>query len=183
MIRLFVGLPIPDAHRAALADIGGGLSGARWVAPDNFHITLRFIGELTEPDAEAVAQSLDDLAFPAFPVTIKGLSFGGDAHRARTLWAEVERTPEILDLQRRVESLVSAPGVAPPPESRKFRPHVTLARFSGVRPDKLQEFLSHHALIAPPPFTADRVVLYSSVLNRQGSQYTEEVSYPLGDPT
>lgn len=183
MIRLFVGLALPEDCRAALARIGGGLPGARWIPPENFHITLRFIGEVEEPDAELIAESLSRLRFPPVTVRIAGLAIGGDAHRARTLWAEVERYPELVELQQRVESLVFGSGVLQPPESRRFRPHVTLARFSGVRPDKLQEFLGAHALIACTPFEVDRVILYSSVLGRQGSRYTEEVAYPLGAPS
>lgn len=181
MIRLFVGLPLPESCRTALANIGGGLPGARWIPAENYHITLRFIGEVEEPDAELIAESLARLRFPAVTVRIAGLALGGDAHRARTLSAEVERYPELVELQQRVEGLVFGSGILQPPENRRFRPHVTLARFSGVRPEKLQEFLGAHALIACTPFVADRVVLYSSVLGRQGSRYTEEVTYPLGD--
>lgn len=181
MIRLFVGLALPEDCRAALARIGGGLPGARWVPPENYHVTLRFIGEVEEPEAERIAESLSRLHFPPVMLRIAGLAIGGDAHRANTLWAEVERYPELIELQRRVEALVAGSGGAPPAEARRFRPHVTLARFSGVRPEKLQEFLGAHALIACTPFPVERVGLYSSVLGRQGSRYTEEVTYPLGD--
>lgn len=178
MIRLFAGLPLPPACREVLGRVQGGLPGARWVPPENAHITLRFIGEVPEPDAEAIAASLDTLVHPPVTVRIAGLSFGGDSHRARTLWAEVERTPELAELQKRVESLIVA-SEACAPETRRFRPHVTLARFSGVRPERLQEFLDQHALVACEPFVADAVVLYSSVLSRSGSKYVEEVRFPL----
>jgi 2'-5' RNA ligase len=184
MIRLFVGLALPPDCRERLARTQGGVPGARWIAPENFHITLRFIGEVPEPDAEAIAASLDTLVHPPVAVRVAGLSFGGDSHRARTLWAEVERTPELAELQKRVESLVVASECCAP-ETRRYRPHVTLARFSGVRPERLQEFLSENALVACAPFVADAVVLYSSQLSRNGSKYVEEVRFPLaaGNPS
>lgn len=178
MIRLFAGLALPPACRDTLARAQGGLPGARWIPAENYHITLRFIGEVAEPDAEAIAASLATLVHPPVAVRIAGLSFGGDSHRARTLWAEVERTPDLVELQRRVESLIVA-SEACAPEARRYRPHVSLARFSGVRPERLQEFLSEHALVACEPFVADAVVLYSSTLSRGGSTYVEEVRFPL----
>lgn len=178
MIRLFAGLALPPDCRETLARVQGGLPGARWVPPENYHITLRFVGEMTEPDAEAIAASLDMLAHPPVTVRIAGLSFGGDSHRARTLWAEVERTPELAELQKRVESLIVA-SEACAPETRRYRPHVTLARLSGVRPERLQTFLTEHALVACEPFVADAVVLYSSTLSPKGSTYVEEVRFPL----
>jgi len=177
MIRLFFGLPLPETCRARLAAIAHGLPGARFIPPENYHLTLRFIGEVDEGRAEEIAEAMDRLAHPAVAVRIAGLGVEGARHRAATLWAEAEPTPQLTALQEKVERLCRTAGCAA--ETRRFRPHVTLARLKNTPPARLQDYLSAHGLAACPPFSADAVVLYSSILTPRGSLYTEEMRFPL----
>jgi len=177
MIRLFLGLPLPAACRERLAAIARGLPGARFVPAENYHLTLRFIGEVDEPRAEEIAEAMTRLAHPAVAVRIAGLGIAGPGHRARTLWAEAEATAELAALQDKVERLCRAGGCAP--ETRRFHPHVTLARLKDTPPPRLQDYLAAHGLISCPAFAAEAVVLYSSILSPRGSAYTEEMRFPL----
>jgi len=177
MIRLFLGLALPDECRERLSAIAGGLPGARFVPAENYHLTLRFIGEVDEDRAEAIAEAMDRLSHPCVPVRLSGLGIAGPGHRAATLWAEAEAAPELTALHEKVERLCRVAGCAP--ETRRFRPHVTLAKLKGTPPERLQAYLSGHGLIACPRFFADAVVLYSSVLTPRGSLYTEEMRFPL----
>lgn len=177
MIRLFLGLPLPESCRERLAAIAHGLPGARFIAPETYHLTLRFIGEVDERRADDIAEAMDRLAHPAVAVRIAGLGLSGQGHRAATLWAEAEPTPQLAALQEKVERLCRAAGCAA--ETRRFHPHVTLARLKGAPPDRVQAYLSAHGLVACPPFSADAVVLYSSILTPRGSLYTEEMRFPL----
>lgn len=177
MIRLFLGLDLPPDCRGRLAAACSGLPGVRWIRPENFHITLRFIGEVDETRAEEIAESMSRLSHPAVDVAISNLGVSGGSHRAHTLWAEVEATPPLRDLQTRVERLVVAAGC--PPEPRRFHPHVTLAKVKNAPHERLQDFVHANSLAARCAFTADAVILFSSLLSRDGSLYTEEMRFPL----
>ncbi|TWB36894.1 RNA 2',3'-cyclic phosphodiesterase [Nitrospirillum pindoramense] len=179
MIRLFVGLEMPEAVRDALSRLSGGLPGARWAPPENYHLTLRFIGEVDEGVAQDIDQALDLVAAPAFTLTLDGLGQFGRGERSRVLWAGVRPEPALDHLQAKVESAVVRAGL--PAETRKFSPHVTLATLgretSAARVGRLME---DHGLFQAGPFAVDRFVLYESVLGRQGSTYHVVRDYPLG---
>ena len=178
MPRLFTGLEIPPHIGAELARYRGGLPGARWVEPDNYHVTLRFIGDIDDALARdvfsvlgqgkrraAVTVSLDRLA-----------SFGGD--RPRALFARVEPTPDLQELQAEQERLMRRVGL--PPEKRKFTPHVTLARMRDTSPVDVAHYIATHGHFPKLGFTAPRYVLYSARESTGGGPYVVEAAYPLG---
>ena len=89
MIRLFVGVPLPNALATRLESLGGGIPGARWVAARNLHLTLRFIGEVDEDVAEDLLHRLQSLRAPAFDIQMRDFgTFGG--RKPRALWAGLE---------------------------------------------------------------------------------------------
>ncbi|MDE1148925.1 MAG: RNA 2',3'-cyclic phosphodiesterase [Azospirillaceae bacterium] len=180
MIRLFVGLEMPEGVRDALARLSGGLPGARWVAPENHHLTLRFIGEVDEGVAQDVDEALDLVVAPAFTLALDGLGQFGAGDKARAVWAGVRPEPALDHLRAKVESAVVRAGLAAEP--RKFTPHVTLAWLSGreTPASRLGRFLEDYGLFQAGPFPVDRFVLYESVLGRQGSTYHALRHYPLG---
>ena len=123
--RLFTGLEVPHEVGFALSLKRGGLQGARWIDPDNYHITLRFIGDVDHTTANEVADALDRLSdSEAFSVRLSHLGwFGGDKPRA--LYAGVDNNVALQRLQAAQERVLQRLGLAP--EGRKFVPHVTLA--------------------------------------------------------
>jgi 2'-5' RNA ligase len=135
MPRLFTGLEIPPDIGFALSLKRGGLGGARWIDAENYHITLRFIGDVDHKTADEVADSLDRLANSLrFEIRLTQLgSFGGD--KPRSLYAGVEPSAELTRLQAAQERVLQRAGL--PPEGRKFMPHVTLARLRGVGPEEV----------------------------------------------
>ncbi len=179
MIRLFVGLGLPPACRERLAALAHGPPGARWVAPENHHLTLAFVGEVEIDRAEALAEALAGIVHPAVEVRLSGLGLAGDAHRARTLWMEAARTPSLVELQARVVRACRAAGC--PPEARRFAPHVTLARLRAADPARVQAWLSESGAAGCEPFLAEAFALYSSRLRPEGSVYAEEARFPLGE--
>lgn len=175
MIRLFVALSVPDAVRCSLAALCAGVPGARWASPDQFHLTLRFIGEVNGRAARAVCEELAGIVVPTFDLELFGVGTFGDKRKAHSLWAGVRSNPALYRLQEKVDNAVLRAGL--PPDRRKFTPHVTLARLVNAPFDRLGAFLSHHALYAAPRFTCDRFVLYSSFLSSSGAIYTPEHVY------
>ena len=178
MIRLFVGLGLPETLRDRLAGLRGQIPGARWVPPDNHHITLRFIGEVDTDTAADLDVALSYVEAPSFALSLRGVGHFESRGLVRALWAGVERCDELDHLQARVETVCQRAGLAP--EGRKFHPHVTLARCRDTRTARIAGFLGDHAGFYAPAFPVGSFALYSSTLGRAGAVYTREVDYPLG---
>ncbi len=177
MPRLFTGLEVPSDTGFLLSLKRGGLTGARWVDPENYHITLRFIGDVDGQTADEVADSLDRLANSMrFTVRLTHLgSFGGDKPRA--LFAGVEPSEALTRLQAAQERVLQRAGLAP--EERKFVPHVTLARLRGTSAEELARSIAEAGRFEPMSFPVGRFVLFSSKDSVGGGPYVVEQSYPL----
>jgi len=175
MPRLFVGLEIPVEIGDRLASFRGGLPGARWINAENYHLTLRFIGDIDGRMAEEVDAALAE-ARPRHPVAInfEALdSFGGD--RPHAVIARVQPSRELMDLQAEVERVVRRAGL--PPERRKFVPHVTVARLRNAHPVDVAAYLAARGHFARFGFDADRVSLFSAREQTGGGPYVVEAAY------
>jgi RNA 2',3'-cyclic 3'-phosphodiesterase len=175
--RLFTGLEIPYDVQLALSLKRGGLSGARWIDPENFHITLRFIGDVDNHVADDVSYELDRLSHSeGFRVRLSHLGvFGGDKPRA--LYAGAENTDALQRLQSAHERVLRRVGLEP--EGRKFVPHVSLARLRGGLAPEVAEFIHQSGHFVPLEFIVGRFVLFSSKTSVGGGPYLVEQSYPL----
>ncbi len=175
MPRLFTALEIPSDVGETLALLRGGLPGARWVAPENYHLTLRFIGDIDDGLAREIAYMLGKIKRPGFDLRIEGLdSFGGNKPRAVVAAVPAVRT--LFDLQADHERLMQRVGLAP---ERKYRPHVTLARLRETSSRQVADFLSTRQPFRSTSFQVSRFVLYSSRASIGGGPYVVEAAYPL----
>lgn len=177
MIRLFVGLALPEALRDTLSMLERGIPGARWVESDNYHVTLRFIGEVAGDRAEDVDSALGAVRARPFALSLAGVGHFGKLRKARSVWAGVEANDLLNRLQASVESAVVRAGF--PAEARRFRPHVTLARIRGETGHHVANFLSEHGDFRAPPFEVGNFTLYESRLTRHGATYRALQSYDL----
>ncbi len=176
MPRLFAGLEIPPEVGQTLSSLRGGLPGARWVDPENYHVTLRFIGDIDGASANEIVSLLDRVNRRPFEVTVRGLSsFGGKKPRA--VVATVVPTRPLIELQAELERLMQRIGLDP--EGRKFIPHVTLARLHDASSQHVADYLSVRGYFPSKVFTADRFVLFSSRASTGGGPYVVEDSYAL----
>ncbi len=176
MPRLFTGIEIPLATREALSTLRGGLPGARWIDTENYHLTLRFIGDIDSRTANEVAEILGRVRPRTVAVRIEGLaSFGG--RRPHALIAKVAQTRELAELQAEHERLMRKLGLAP--ETRRFTPHITLARLRGANEREVATYLSLRDALHVPSFVASRFVLFSARESVGGGPYIVEEAYPL----
>ncbi len=176
MLRLFVGIEFPPELKLRLSLLQSGLAGARWIDPGNFHLTLRFIGEVDEGLAADIDEALLRLKARPFSLQLCGVGvFGGD--RLRTLWVGVERDAALSTLQGKIEQALIRAGL--PPEPRKFSPHVTLARLRDPRHHELQDYLAAHAQFRAEPLRVDRFSLIASYPTKAGSVYEDQADYEL----
>lgn len=177
MLRLFTGLEIPHDIKFDLDIMKGGIAGARWMEPDSYHLTLRFVGDIEETVARDLAEALDAIAVPGFVTRLKGLgAFGGVKPHA--IYAIAEMTPELKRLQAAHERACQQVGLAG--ETRKFTPHVTIARLRRADAGDVQRYIAAHNLYESRPFEVERFVLYSARPSRGGGPYAIMADYRLG---
>ena len=153
-----------------------GLSGARWIDPENYHLTLRFVGDVDGATAHDFMLALSEIEMKPFDLRLSGLaSFGGN--RPRALFAGLALSEELQVLQHANERAAREAGL--PPEGRNYKPHVTLARLRGARANAVATYLEHQGGVAAEPFTVSRFVLYSSRDSVGGGPYVIEAAYDL----
>ncbi len=157
--------------------LGCGVPGARWVRPENMHLTLRFIGEVENGTADDVDAALGTVAAAPFDLSFAGVGHFGKPSAARILWAGVNPNDALDHLQAKVEAAVTRAGL--PAEQRRFSPHITLARLKRAQSGRVEQFVAEHAGFRAAPITIDRFVLYSSFLSSSGAIYTLEAEYSL----
>ena len=176
MPRLFTGIVIPDTTVEALARLRGGIPGARWVDAENYHLTLRFIGASDPRTATEIKEILYGVRRAGFSLSIDGLdSFGG--RHPRAIFARIGTSRALTALQAEHESLMRRLGL--PAESRKYAPHITLARLRGTTERDVAAYLSQTDSLAIPSFQVDDFALFSAREPRGGGPYIIEESYPL----
>ena len=176
MPRLFTGLEIPKDVQDSLSLLRGGLPGARWIDPENYHITLRFIGDIDDRLAHEIASLLDNVKRRSFEVRFGSVaSFGGNKPRA--IVVPVEPIQPLIELQSELERLMQRLGLEP--EGRKFMPHVTLARLRNSSSREVADYLSTRGPLFGSSFRVSRFVLFSSRASVGGGPYVVEADYPL----
>ena len=178
MHRLFIALNLPPTICNRLTNLCQGVSGAKWADSSNFHLTLRFIGDVDDILLREVEYALAEITAPSFDLALKGVGYFPPRGPAKVLWAGVETAPALFQLREQIVKALNKLDFKP--ERRKFSPHITLARFMrGVPETRVTNFLSDHALFYTEPFLISEFHLYSSLLRPEGALHRIEVSYPL----
>jgi len=173
MLRLFVGITLPPELRLRLSLLCSGVPEARWVDAGNFHLTLRFIGEVDEGVASDIDGALLKIRARPFALALVGVGQFG----TRSLWVGVEKSEPLLHLQGKVESALQRLGL--PSETRRYAPHVTLARLRPPLGPRFQTFMGEHALFRAEPFQVERFDLVASYLTKSGAIYEDQAEYEL----
>ena len=180
MIRLFVAIVPPREMRARLSSLCGGVPGARWVEPDNLHLTLRFIGGVEEPLVEDIVFALRAIRMEPFAVTLSSVGHFESRKRVRQIWAGIMGSTQLMDLQGRVDAAMIRAGIKP--EGRKFTPHVTLARLKDVKSDAVGAWLQANGPFRGFPFTVTGFTLFASYLGSASPVYQPVEEFALVDP-
>jgi len=179
MPRLFIALPVPEDISEELASLQSGVPDARWVPLENLHVTLCFAGEVQGGPMRDLEEELSDIAGPRFPIAIAGVEQFSTGKQPRALVALVERSDRLDWLHQKVSTVARNCGIEV--ERRKFRPHVTLARFpTGAETGHhIAQFMASFSTFRTGPWIADHFALYSSRHGGSGRIYTEKAAYDL----
>ena len=163
-------------RQAVALDFARGLPGARWIDPENYHVTLRFIGDVDDVIAHEVASLLGRVRREPFELRVEDLkSFGG--RKPRAIVATLGPAQALMELQAEHERLMQRVGLEP--EGRKYTPHVSLARLRESSNRQVADYLAVRAPFRSPPFKVARFVLFSSRASVGGGPYVIEAAYPL----
>lgn len=177
MIRLFTAIELPETLRQRMAILCAGVPGARWVTPENMHVTLRFIGEVDGGTFQDIAEALGDIEAPAFEIELEGIGFFGTGKTPRSIHVNIARNPAVTHLRDKIESRLVRMGLAR--EERKFIPHVTLARLKGTHSERIGAYITHNNLFRAGPVPVEHFTLFSSFTSHNGPIYRVEHIYPL----
>lgn len=174
--RLFAAIRPPATVIDALLDLETWIPGARWQDEDQLHLTLRFFGEVEAAQAEDVAEALESVRAAPLALALRGVGHFEKKGRAHTLWAGLAPSDALAALQRKVETAARRAGLTP--ESRKFAPHITLARL-GAGSGPVAPFLAAHGALAGAPWQVETFDLVESTLTPRGSDYETVRRYRL----
>ncbi len=189
VLRTFVALEMPVPIEDQLSNVINSLKAdlndvpVRWVAVENIHLTLKFIGETSEENVQQISSLIQNCAQTVSPFELQVTGFGvfPDTRRPLVLWVGVSAPENLATLQQKIESGLAHLGY--PVEDRPFNPHLTIARVrrgTGA-PDakRIMAAMDAHKTISSDPVLIDSVSLFQSVLNRNGSVYNRLFSAPL----
>jgi RNA 2',3'-cyclic 3'-phosphodiesterase len=190
-MRLFVGLDISEDIRTRIATFVDGFRKVapdiRFINPDNFHVTLKFIGETTK--LAEITRVLAQISSPAFDVTFGGTGFFPNERQPRIFWAGIQAPPELRRLASSIDTALQPLGFEA--EKGPYTPHLTLARSGSGRPrptpkdkpnmkfTRLQSYLASKAQPEFGTMTAHEFFLYESKTSSSGAQYFKLERYPL----
>lgn len=177
MHRLFVAIDLPDSVKRSLAVLRSDLPGAHWVAEEQLHLTLRFIGDADDLALAGIKVALEQINAPSFPLALSGIGHFPPGKHPRVFWAGITAPPQLLAVQKQVELCLCGAGI--PPEGRKFSPHITIARLKGTPPNRLMAIEEKLKDFSSAPFPVTEFHLYSSTITRSGASHKREATYPL----
>lgn len=176
MHRLFVALRPPAEIRSLLLGLMGGVGGARWQEDAQLHLTLRFIGDVDGRTAEDIATALLGIRQPAIETALSGIGVFDRKGVIDTLWVGVSPAGDLAQLHRKIDNALVRLGLAP--ESRAYKPHITLARFNRKSAD-IAAFAALHGGLSSKPFTLNAFALYESRLGSERAIYEPVARYKL----
>lgn len=177
-MRLFTAIDVPTALRTRLSSLQEEATiDARWTSPDQFHVTLRFIGEVDETQADRFQEVLSEIDVAPVTCSPYGLDVLPSRRAPRVLMLGLDRTDSILELYEAVSGTLESEGLDP--EGRRYRPHVTIGRLDDVGREAVHSFLQAHEDRTFASFEVDRFVLYQSTLTAEGAIHEPYFAYEL----
>lgn len=182
MFYLFVAVEPPPAIKYNLAMLCNGLPGAAWDNHEQFHLNLRFIGQVDGAQLEDVKSALTNIKAGPFDIALAGVGFFPKKRAPERIWVGVEKNDALMHLHQKIDTALTRIGFEP--EKRKYAPHVTIGRFGqgpvkNDNPKRLAGYLARTSMFKVKPFTCNSFVLYSSTRSNQGPLYSMEAEFPL----
>lgn len=187
-MRLFVALELPlsvkNGINQEVKKLRPKVPPARWVTPENLHLTLLFLGEVREDSLGALDSSLRNamLGANSFELTLSEPGWFRSGRKPSSLWIGVQPSESLHAVHKRVTMGAAGAGIELKgrPQGREFSPHLTLARCKRVWPQgALDRWRTAFPKMEKTTFRVARVVLFCSILRADGPLYSKLHCYPL----
>ncbi len=184
-IRAFIALELPTAIIRWLDDVQRGFRsariGAKWVKPENIHLSLKFLGNIDVGAVDDIAGAMTEAVkgCGTLSLTARGVGVFPGIKRPRVIWVGLGgHIQPLFAMQCRLEEHLAAIGVAK--EKRPFKGHLTLGRFrQDVNPHAISRIIQEHANLETEPFRANRIILFQSDLQPAGPVYSKQIQVTL----
>lgn len=189
-LRLFIAIPIPEPVRDEIIRVQLELQPlvpravARWTKPDQFHLTLRFLGGVPVDGLEQLKESVNAVCLSARPLQMRaeGVGFFPNPHSPRVVWVGIgDKEGLLVDLQKRIEAAVRPFTVEP--GEKNFSGHVTLGRLKNLKPPDARKMAAHAQTVKDRTlgeWTADEIEIIRSELSPAGARHTSLAVFRLG---
>ncbi len=185
-MRAFIAIDLDPAIKATLADFIRRLRkindrDVSWSGPEGLHLTLKFLGEISEAKAAEVRRAVASITAPAgrFPLVLKGTGvFPSNSKFIRVLWAGIFEQPTLMNLHREIDFAMGRLSFIT--ESHPFHPHLTLGRVrTALRLHDVLDEMDRHKYSDFGQMTAAKVTLFESRLQPTGAVYRIVEEFPL----
>lgn len=180
MPRLFIAIHLPQAVKSGLSRLRMNIPTARWSDERQFHLTLRFLGDIADNQVGMIEDALSGIIMSPFEMSLKGVGcFPANINKpTRVLWAGLSAPQVLFDLQQQVESAMIGAGFGA--QNKPFSPHITLARLKTDQPlGMVKTFLEAHKNYASALFGVSHFALVESQLHPSGAIYTDRQIFAL----
>lgn len=177
MMRLFVAIPLPPEVKEELHGLMQSVSGIRWQNYKQLHITLKFLGDTEADQVDKLTEKLKSVNRSPFTFTCKGLGYFPEGKHPRVVWVGVENETPMVSLQSLIEGACVEAGFEP--ESRSFKPHVTLGKVKGASKREVMTFINQHKRVRITDIPVKEYVLYKSKLSPDGATHKPHTRFPL----
>jgi len=184
-IRAFIAFELPKPVISSIRSIQEGLRShrlnMRWVRPENIHLTLKFLGNISAADTEKAGGAMVASAKQYAPISLeaKGIGAFPGIKRPRVIWVGLTGQMDLLrQLHRKLDENLAATGFLP--EKRPFKGHLTISRVKGrIDPGRLIDAIDEFRGFQSEPFTAETLILFKSELKSAGAVYSKLLSVSL----
>jgi len=180
-MRLFLAINLPDELKIELGKLVSGLDfpGIKKVSPENLHITLKFLGDVDDKQAENIKQKLLEIKAEELKITLGNVSFFPNEKNPRVIWIGInEGQEEIIELERQIDSKLSGLGFKA--EKEDFKPHLTIARIKFIK-DKCKLLEAANCIKIGKGFDDKSFDLMASALRPEGPEYKILHQFSLAD--
>ena len=180
--RVFIGIPIGHKIKSILPSLKSTVHCSRdiirWIPPDNIHLTLSFLGNISDKDIPNIVQSLENcITSKYFKIKIESTGVFPSANFPKILWIGIGKgADDLTSLQQDIEiSVRKFKGIY---RREKFMPHITIARIRRSR-RKIDVLPFLNTVYSPTELDVNSICLYESILLPKGTRYTVLTEFPL----
>ena len=155
----FLAIPLPEPIRSRLASFCYGLPQVHWVHEENFHLSLRSFGPLSDSVLSGIQERLKHIFFSPFSLVLQGAGHFHSKGNRGSIWIDVAENPELSTLKKEIDQ--NFRDLILPSEGHRFHPHITLGYYEHLNPQKLGDYLA-----ALADYQSDTIEVNSYLLMR-----------------